>query len=94
MDDAPRVPKFTFEYKDKVVHFIFYFLFVYFWAKSIKNKSFNFFLTVLFLALFMGISIEFMQENLTQHRTFDWYDILANSAGAITSFTYVNKFLQ
>ncbi|SEI99241.1 VanZ like family protein [Flavobacterium terrigena] len=92
LDDVPNVPKITFQYKDKVVHFIFYFIFVYFWTKSLKNKTLNYILTVLFLALVMGISIEFMQESFTLHRTFDWYDILANSIGAIASFIYVKKF--
>ena len=92
LDDSPNLPKFTFQYKDKVVHFIFYFLFVYFWAKSLKNKSLNYILIILFLAVSLGAIIEFMQENFTQNRTFDWYDILANSIGAIASFIYVKKF--
>ena len=92
LDDAPNVPKFTFQYKDKVVHFLFYFVFVYFWSRSLKNASLNYILIVLFLALIIGISIEFMQESFTLHRTFDWYDILANSIGALASFIYVKKF--
>ena len=92
LDDLPSVPKINFQYKDKVVHFIFYFGFVYFWTKSLKNISFNYILIILVLALIMGISIEFLQENFTLHRTFDWYDILANSIGAMASFIYVKKF--
>ncbi len=92
LDDSPSVPKINFQYKDKVVHFIFYFVFVYFWTKSLKKTSFNYILIILVLALIMGISIEFLQENLTLHRTFDWYDILANSIGAMASFIYVKKF--
>lgn len=92
LDDVPNIPKFTFQYKDKVVHFIFYFTFVYFWTKSLKNKSLNYILIILFLGVTMGIAIEFMQEKFTLHRTFDWYDILANSIGAIASFMYVKKF--
>jgi len=91
LDDSPNVPKITFQYKDKVVHFIFYFVFVYFWAKSLKNIRFNYTLIILVLALILGITIEVLQENFTVNRTFDWYDILANSIGAIASFTYVNK---
>ena len=92
LEESPSVPKISFQYKDKVVHFIFYFVFVYFWAKSLKNIRFNYLLIILVLALILGITIEFLQENLTLHRTFDWYDILANSIGALASFTYVNKF--
>lgn len=92
LDDAPNIPKFTFQYKDKIVHFIFYFVFVYFWTKSLKNKSFNAICIILFFALVIGISIEFLQENFTRNRTFDKYDILANAIGAITSFMYLKKF--
>jgi VanZ family protein len=92
LDDSPSIPKINFQYKDKVVHFIFYFVFVYFWTKSLKNKTFNFVIIILFLAIITGITIEFLQENFTNHRTFDWYDILANSVGAVASFIYVKKF--
>jgi len=92
LDDSPNVPQFTFQYKDKVVHFIFYFVFVYFWTKSLKNKDINTLGLILFLALILGITIEFLQENFTYTRTFDWYDILANSIGAVASFMYVKKF--
>lgn len=94
MDDSPSIPKINFQYKDKVVHFIFYFVFVYFWTKSLKNKTLNFVLIILFLGVITGIAIEFLQENFTNHRTFDWYDILANSVGAVVSFIYVKKFMQ
>lgn len=92
LDDSPNVPKINFQYKDKVVHFIFYFVFVFFWTKSLKIKNLNYLLIVLFLAVTTGITIEFLQENYTNHRTFDWYDILANSIGAFASFIYVKKF--
>ncbi len=94
LDDSPSIPKINFQYKDKVVHFIFYFVFVYFWTKSLKNKTLNFVLIILFLGVITGIAIEFLQENFTNHRTFDWYDILANSVGAVVSFIYVKKFMQ
>lgn len=92
LQESPNVPKFSLPNKDKVVHFIFYFVFVYLWTKSLKNKNWKAIVIVLVLALVIGITIEFLQENLTQNRTFDGYDILANSIGAITSFFYVKKF--
>ena len=92
LDDAPNVPKFAFQYKDKIVHFIFYFIFVFVWTKSLKNKSLKSVLIVLFLAILFGVLIEFLQENITLNRTFDWFDILANARGAITGFIYIKKF--
>jgi VanZ family protein len=92
LDESPSVPKINIQYPDKVVHFIFYFVFVYFWSKSLKSKPLNYLLIVLFSALTLGILIEFLQKNFTHNRSFDWYDILANSIGAIVSFIYVKKF--
>lgn len=94
LEEAPSVPKISFQYKDKVAHFIFYFVFVFFWTKSFKNKKSQSFVIILIIAIVLGITIEVLQENFTQNRTFDWYDILANSVGAITCFTFVKKFLQ
>lgn len=94
LEEAPKVPKITFQYKDKVVHFIFYFTFVLLWTKSLKYKPLKHVLMVLFLGIIMGITIELLQENFTLNRTFDWFDILANTIGAVASFTYVKKFVQ
>lgn len=94
LEESPKVPNIPFEYKDKVVHFTFYLIFVFLWTKSLPYKSLQHLVRVLFLAIAIGILIEVLQENFTLHRTFDWLDILANTLGAITSFTYVKKFVQ
>lgn len=94
LDDAPNLPKFSFPNKDKLVHFIFYFVFVFIWTKSLLHKNLKKLLLILCFALLLGVIIEFLQENFTLHRTFDWYDILANSMGAISSFWLVQKIYQ
>ena len=94
LEEAQSVPKITFQYKDKVAHFICYFVLVYFWIKSFKNIRLNYILIILILAIVMGVTVEVLQENFTINRTFDWYDILANSLGATVSFIYVKKFMQ
>lgn len=92
--EASEVPKFKIPFKDKIVHFCFYFGFVYLWVKSFKNINFNRNLLILTLGIFLGITIEFLQDNFTKTRTFDVYDILANTIGAVLSFIFVNRFLQ
>lgn len=67
-------------------------MFVFLWVKSIENKTFKKGLIVFFLAILLGISIEFLQENFTVHRTYDNYDILANTLGGLLSFLLVIKF--
>ena len=92
--EAPKVPRFQIPFKDKIVHFGFYFGFVYLWVKSFKNTSFTKSLLVLILGILLGIIIEFLQENFTKSRAFDSYDILAKSIGALLSFIFVNTLLK
>ena len=91
LNDVQSLPTIPIENIDKIIHFIFYFVFVFLWIKSIKHISLRYFLIVLFIALCLGISIEFLQEKFTKNRAFDWYDIIANALGAITSF-FIVKF--
>ena len=89
LNDVPSLPTIPIENIDKIIHFIFYFVFVFLWIKSIKHISLRYFLIVLFMALCIGISIEFLQDKFTKNRAFDWYDIVANILGAITSLFIV-----
>ena len=92
LNDTPSLPIIPFENIDKIIHFVFYFVFVFLWIMSLKHISLRYFLIVLFIAIVLGISIEFLQENFTQNRAFDWYDIVANALGAITSFILVKSY--
>lgn len=92
LNDTPSLPIIPFENIDKIIHFVFYFVFVFLWIMSLKHISLRYFLIVLFIALLLGISIEFLQEKYTKNRAFDWYDIVANALGAITSFILVKSY--
>jgi VanZ family protein len=73
-------------YTDKITHFVFYFGFVFLWGNVFLPKTQsrkNIFLKVLTTAILVGTLMEILQETLTQNRTFDWLDILANSTGAL-----------
>lgn len=94
LDNSPNVPNISFENKDKIVHFLFYFFFVIFWFKGLQLKSFNFCVLLLFIAVSTGIIIEFLQKYYTVNRSFDAYDILANSFGALTGFLVVLKKIK
>lgn len=88
----PSLPIVPIENIDKIIHFVFYFVFVFLWIKSINPISIYYFLIVVLIAIILGITIEFLQEKFTQNRVFDWYDILANSMGAITSFILIKSY--
>lgn len=66
--------------KDKIVHFIFYFVFVILWSKAIRTAKFK----IMLIAVLFGIGMEFLQQ-FTPSRTPDAVDILANTLGAITA---------
>lgn len=83
-----KTPEFVLQlpFKDKVVHFIFYFVFVVLWSFSLKDKTSNFKNKTLFIAVFYGIIIEVLQYALTTNRAADIYDVLANTLGALLAF--------
>jgi VanZ family protein len=92
---APSVnPKFIFPNQDKVVHFMFYFVFVFLWFGYFiyKKKSTN--QTLIFLvmcSITMGILIELAQGYFTINRQADFYDVLANSSGSLVAFLLMRK---
>lgn len=78
------VPKLGFSFDDKIYHFLAYailtlFLFNYVISTTIKHK-------ILFsagVAVVYGIIIEVLQATITDFRTPDYYDVIANTTGAL-----------
>ena len=91
-----NTPKLSIPGKDKTAHFIFYFVFVLFWflalKSKVKNRNFN--LVLVFAAVLYGITMEVLQSLLTENRQADFYDILANTFGAIFGIFIVSVFLN
>jgi VanZ family protein len=93
------LPKLEIQSADKLYHFIAYASLSFSVAlhyrnyreKNISLKSFSgiFFLTILF-----GIIIEVLQESLTTYRTFDYFDMLANTLGSLTGLVIISVLLQ
>lgn len=78
------MPSLGIEFEDKIFHLLAYFLFTllmfnYFSKIKIKHAL----LISVVIAIAYGIIIEILQYTLTTWRTFDVYDALANSLGAI-----------
>lgn len=65
---------------DKISHFVFFSGFTFFWF----FHSSKHWLIILIAALY-GIGIEFWQGSLPEsfHRSFDWYDALADGIGGV-----------
>jgi VanZ family protein len=83
-------------HKDKMVHFVFYFFFYLLWYGffKLKNNSSKLKVTVLCSAIGYGILMEILQKVMSNHRTSDVVDVLANSLGAILGLITVTFFLS
>lgn len=80
---------------DKLYHFIAYAFLSTTWfsyALFVKNKEQNTLFNGIAIALIVfGIVVEVLQENFTDNRTFDWWDILSNSAGILIVYFFFRK---
>lgn len=85
--DLESVEEIVPSYSDKIFHFLAYALFTWLWFNSFYFK-FNFskiksvFRSILVSVTF-GIIIEVLQLILTTSRSFDIFDIIANSLGVL-----------
>ncbi len=78
----------TLKFKDKIIHFMFYFVFVFLWTNALKEKNVKILKIVLFAILY-GIIIEILQSAITSSRQADVYDALANSFGACSAMLFL-----
>ena len=74
--------------KDKVVHFLFYFVFVIIWHFA-KYDTLQLNKNIVISAIFYGIIMEICQHFFTKNRMADAFDVVANSAGAIAGYQYL-----
>jgi len=85
-----KAPKIHIAHLDKVVHTMFYFLFVVLWLLALKPKK-RF--IVFGIALLLGGIIELLQGEMHFHRSADIFDFLANSIGATLGILAINKII-
>ena len=83
-------------HKDKIVHFIFYFMFVFLWTNYFNSSPYKskVGIVILLIAIVYGILMEIFQGLLTIDRSPDQYDVIANSSGAIVGWFVAKKYLQ
>ena len=82
-------------YKDKFVHFTFYFIFTLLWVNGLKKRfdSKNKVVLIVFcVAVLYGVIIEICQGLFTSSRSADLFDIIANTAGALTAVLFIHFF--
>lgn len=89
--------------KDKIVHFVFYFVFATVWflynLSKTKEKKYQ---KIFIFSVSYGILMELCQAWFTTARTADWLDIVANTTGTLFGLALMyylinvkkNKFLS
>ncbi|MEP1488136.1 MAG: VanZ family protein [Algibacter sp.] len=81
------MPDIGVSHGDKIFHFLAYcvltFLWTYTFILKFKWSQKKAILVAAFGAMLYGILIEVLQGSVTTSRSFDYYDALANSLGAI-----------
>lgn len=77
---------------DKIVHFVFYFVFVFLWSKATETKQQLNLFTIVLIAIIYGIIIEALQGLVTETRNADILDIVANSIGALLAMLLLRGF--
>ena len=98
-ESVPKTSIFSFEHKDKLAHFFFYFVFsiLLFSYKVTGKNNLSFvkagFITFL-LASVVGGMVEIGQLLLTKTRSAEWYDMLANCSGSIVGIVVSASYLK
>ena len=75
---------------DKLVHFLMFF-FLTSWFVMIYKYSHKFIL--LSYLVFFGLLLELMQMGFFIHRSFEWFDWIADSIGVIVGFFTISKWI-
>lgn len=93
---SSQLPKIAIVSIDKEVHAFFHFVFTLLWFlffsiqfTQIEKKKLL--LMTFLLSVFFGITIEIAQKFFTTTRNADFYDVLANSVGALLALVVINK---
>ena len=78
---------------DKLYHLFAYFSLTICWLFSFyKRRKLKY--VVLFACIIYGIIIEALQESLTEYRTGDYKDVLANTLGSILAYVVFVQILK
>ncbi|MBO7415360.1 MAG: VanZ family protein [Bacteroidaceae bacterium] len=72
---------------DKIAHFCMYgglelVIWIEYLRKGKKNPGILTILAMLFIPIFLGVAMELAQSALTDYRSCEWADVIADSAGA------------
>lgn len=80
--------------KDKYVHFLFYLLFTFLWGIALNSTELKRSISILVSAILYGILIEIAQGLFTVNRQPDFFDVIANSCGALVGWLALTYYFK
>ncbi|MCF6296831.1 MAG: VanZ family protein [Flavobacteriaceae bacterium] len=87
---------FNIKSSDKYLHIFAYFILSCVWyfalQKKIKNRNFRY--TLIISIILYGILLEILQGGITNYRTGDFYDVIANTTGIALASILFNRLLK
>jgi VanZ family protein len=83
-----RIPHF-----DKIVHFTLFFVFCLFLLRPLKKLNLNHYLIAPLVSILSSGLLEFIQHTLSNSRSSDIYDFLANSIGVLAAVLFYYLFV-
>lgn len=89
--DLPAVS--VFDHFDKLVHFVFFFLFSLLWIIALGLGSTKGYFIVVFSCFAYGFFIEWYQINFVPGRSWDVWDGVADGVGGIVGCLFARKML-
>lgn len=92
VNKVDNIPLSKFPFQDKGIHFTAYFIlcFLLFLMLKTYNKK-QALLYSFCLALIFGTILELLQPTVTSFRTFDPYDLIANTLGVFVAYMIIKK---
>jgi VanZ family protein len=101
LENEKEIPDIEIKHLDKVVHFVFHFIFstlwfLYFKKRFLQITNSRLLVSTWLFSLVFGLVIEFLQQQITTTRNADVIDVLSNAIGATVAVCafYYSRFLQ
>jgi VanZ family protein len=93
-NDLPIKPFLNIPHFDKIVHFSLFFVFCLLLLRPFKKLQLNYYLLAPLISISLGAILEFSQHTLSNTRSSDIKDFIANSMGIIASVIFYYLFVS
>ncbi len=93
-NDLPTGFFFRIPHFDKIVHFTLFFVFCLFLLRPLKRLQFKHYIIAPLISIISSGLLEFIQHTLSNSRSSDIYDFLANSIGVLASVLFFKLFVS